>query len=68
MGLLGKIFKKVAESAGDSKKSSNTASSAEIESLNKEIEDDLEQLRKDSDELHKKMRKLPNKGRPKIWK
>jgi len=56
MGLLGKIFKKVAESVDDKKKSSNTASSAEIESLNKEIEKDLEELRKDSDELHKKMK------------
>jgi len=59
MGLLGKIFKKVAESAGDSKKSSNTASSAEIESLNKEIEDDLEELRKDREALNKKLAKLP---------
>jgi hypothetical protein len=56
MGLLGKIFKKVAESAGDSKKSSNTASSAEIGSLNKEIEKDLEQLRKDQKALQKKMK------------
>ena len=36
--------------------------------VEKEIQKDLEELRKDRDALHKKMRKLPNKGRPKIWK
>jgi hypothetical protein len=59
MGLLGKVFKKVAESAGDSKKSDKTATSAELSQMDKEIEKELEQLRKDSDALHKKMSKLP---------
>ena len=67
MGLLGKIFKKVAENADDSKKSDKTATSPELRGMAKQIEKDLEQLRKDSDTLHKKMRKLPNKGRSKVW-
>jgi hypothetical protein len=58
MGLFGKFAKAVianaAESAGDSKKSDKTATSPE---LPKEIQKDLEQLRKDSDALHKKMKK-----------
>ena len=54
MGLLGKIFKKVAESAADSKKSDKTASSEELKGMEKEIQKDLEQLRKDKDDLIKK--------------
>jgi len=67
MGLLGKVFKKVAESADDKKKSDKTATSAKLKGMEKEIERDLEQLRKDSETLTKKWRKLPNKGRPKLW-
>ena len=60
MGLLGKIFKKVAESAGDSKKSSNTASSAEIEKIKnrplpKSIQKDLEELDKMTEDLSKSL-------------
>jgi len=51
MGLLGKIFKKVAESAGDSKKSEETATSPKLKGMAKQIEKDLEQLRKDKDKL-----------------
>ena len=51
MGLLGKIFKKVAESAGDSKKSDKTATPAKLKGMEKQIQKDLEQLRKDKDKL-----------------
>jgi len=57
MGLLGKIFKKVAENAGDSKKSDKTASSEELKGMEKEIQKDLEQLRKDKDAYSKKLEK-----------
>ena len=57
MGLLGKIFKKVAENAGDSKKSDKTASSEELKGMEKEIQKDLEQLRKDQDAMSKKLDK-----------
>jgi len=67
MGLFGKFAKAIianaAENAADSKKSSNTASSAEIEKIKnrplpKQIQKDLEQLRKDKDALSKKFDKL----------
>ena len=64
MGLLGKIFKKVAESAGDSKKRSKTATSPKLKGMAKQIEKDLEQLRKDQEDLHKKWKKL---GKSKVW-
>jgi|GEM_PF-5589689 len=57
MGLLGKIFKKVAESAADSKKSDKTASSEELKGMEKEIQKDLEQLRKDKDKMKAKHKK-----------
>ena len=57
MGLLGKIFKKVAESAGDSKKSEETATPAKLKGMEKQIQKDLEQLSKDQDELSKKLDK-----------
>jgi len=53
MGLLGKIFKKVAESADDSKKSDKTATSPELKGMAKQIEKDLEQLSKDKKKLSK---------------
>jgi len=59
MGLLGKIFKKVAESAADSKKSDKTASSEELKGMEKEIQKELEQLHKDQSALNKKLSKLP---------
>jgi len=61
MGLLGKIFKKVAENAGDSKKSDKTATPAKLSKMEKEIQGDLEQLRKDQDALTKKMKKTAMK-------
>ncbi len=55
MGLFGKFAKaiiaNVAESAGDSKKSDKTATSPKLKGMAKQIEKDLEQLRKDQDEL-----------------
>jgi len=59
MGLLGKIFKKVAESTDDSKKSSKTATSPELSKMEKEIQKELEQLQKDQEALNKKLAKLP---------
>ena len=51
MGLLGKIFKKAADSAGDSKKSDKTTTHDKLGGMEKEIQKDLEELRKDQDEL-----------------
>jgi flagellar motility protein MotE (MotC chaperone) len=55
MGLFGKFAKAVianaAESAGDKKKSDKTATSPELKGLEKQIQKDLEQLRKDRDKL-----------------
>jgi hypothetical protein len=55
MGLFGKFAKAIianaAESADDSKKSDKTATSPELRGMAKQIEKDLEQLRKDQDEL-----------------
>jgi hypothetical protein len=61
MGLFGKFAKAVianaAESAGDKKKSDKTATSPELSKMEKEIQKDLEQLRKDRDALTKKRKK-----------
>jgi len=51
MGLLGKIFKKVAESAGDSKKSDKTATSPKLKGMAKQIQKDLDELDKDYKKL-----------------
>ena len=55
MGLFGKFAKAIianaAESAGDSKKSDKTATSPKLKGMAKQIEKDLEQLRKDQDKL-----------------
>ena len=58
MGLLGKIFKKVAENAGDSKKSDKTATSPKLKGMAKQIQKDLEQLDKDKEHLSKSLDKL----------
>ena len=57
MGLLGKIFKKVAESTDDKKKSEEKATPAHLKSMEKGIQKDLEDLRKDQDALSKKLDK-----------
>jgi hypothetical protein len=61
MGLFGKFAKAIianaSESAGDSKKSSKTATSPKLKGMAKQIQKDLEQLRKDQDELSKKLDK-----------
>ena len=49
MGLLGKIFKKAADSAGDSKKSDKTATPAKLKGMEKQIQKDLEELRKEKE-------------------
>ena len=58
MGLFGKFAKAVianaAESADDSKKSDKTATSPKLRGMARQIEKDLEQLRKDKDDLIKK--------------
>ena len=63
MGLFGKFAKAIianaAESADDSKKSSKTATPPELKGMAKQIEKDLEQLRKDQEALSKKLAKLP---------
>jgi len=41
-----------------------TKSHPELKGLEKEIEKDLEQLRKDQEDLHKKWKKL---GKSKVW-
>jgi len=51
MGLLGKIFKKVAESAGDSKKSEEKATPAKLKGMEKQIQKDLDELDKDYKKL-----------------
>ena len=62
MGLFGKFAKAIianaAESAGDSKKSDKTATSPKLRGMARQIEKDLEQLRKDKDALSKKFDKL----------
>ena len=62
MGLFGKFAKAIianaAESAGDSKKSSKTVTSPE---LPKEIQKDLEELRKAQEALVKKHKKTAMK-------
>ena len=61
MGLFGKFAKAIianaSESAGDSKKSSKTATSPELSKMEKEIQGDLEQLRKAQEALVKKHKK-----------
>ena len=61
MGLLGKIFKKVAESADDSKKSEEKATPAKLKGMEKQIQKDLEQLREDTEALNKDLKKLNEK-------
>ena len=55
MGLFGKFAKAVianaAESAGDNEKSDKTATSPELRGMAKQIEKDLEELKKDQDKL-----------------
>jgi soluble cytochrome b562 len=63
MGLFGKFAKAVianaAESAGDKKKSDKTATSPELKGMEKEIQEELAEIDKMSEALHKKMKKLP---------
>jgi len=58
MGLFGKFAKAIianaAESAGDNEKSDKTATSPKLKGMARQIEKDLEQLRKDQDDLIKK--------------
>ncbi len=62
MGLFGKFAKAIianaSESAGDSKKSSKTATSPELRGMAKQIEKDLEKLDKDYEDLSKSLDKL----------
>ena len=58
MGLLGKIFKKVAESTDDKKKSEEKATPAKLKGMEKQIQKDLEQLDKDYEHLSKSLDKL----------
>jgi len=65
MGLFGKFAKAIianaAESAGDNEKSDKTATPAKLSKMEKEIQGDLEQLRKDKEALVKKHKKTAMK-------